>query len=380
MPTEPPSPPITTQAWTYTALSTSPRSALSLSSSHPVVFPPPSSSEETVLISVSYAALNPADIVNLTCIPYFFHSTLSAVPALDFTGVVLQSHTPAPSPSPVQQRFSPGDKVICFPPLYHMLKTGIGGLQRTVPIPAKYCVKLPEGKKLIEGAGLMLTGCTALLQVRQAGIKKGDRVLVVGASGGVGSAAVQLVRDTVGKNGHIVAVCSGRNIELVKSLGADEVVDYTQHKNLPGYLTDKFGGDNNKFDHIIDGFGNQELYKACAGFLKEEGVYDAASIHYDTYRYWDLFKSVVKIGLNIVWPRSRWLGGTGRRFKICSLDDPGLDMMDYLAGMLGEGRLKVAVDSVWGFGEVDKGFDVLMGGHAAGKVVVKVGEGEEEEE
>ncbi|KAK0658703.1 hypothetical protein QBC41DRAFT_331854 [Cercophora samala] len=257
-----------------------------------------------------------------------------------------------------------------------MLKSGIGGLQKVVPIPAKYCVKLPQGKKLIEGAGLMLAGCTALLQVRQAGVKRGDRVLVVGASGGVGSAALQMVRDAVGSGGYVVAVCSGRNVELVKGLGADEVVDYTQHGDLSGYLSGRFGGEG-RFDHVIDGYGNQELYKNCAGFLKEEGVYEAAGIHYTSYRYWDLFKSVVTIGLNLVWPRSRWLGGTGRRFKICSLDDPGMEMMQLLADMLGDGRIRVAVDSVWGWEEVKEGFDVLMGGHAAGKVVIKVGEEEE---
>nr|CDP25643.1 Putative dehydrogenase [Podospora anserina S mat+] len=362
------SPPKTTEAWTYTSPST-PRTALTLTTSHPLNFPPSNSSEETLLISVSHAALNPGDIVSLTAMPFFLHSTPSAVPAFDFCGTVLRSHN--------QARFSPGDNVICFPPLPHMLKTGIGGLQKIVPIPAKYCVRLPQGKKPIDGAGLMLAGCTALLQVRQAGVKKGDRILVVGASGGVGSAAVQIVRDVVGLGGYIAGVCSGRNEGLVRSLGADEVVDYTLHKDLPGYLTERFGGEGRRFDHVIDGYGNQELYKSCAGFLKEGGVYDAASIHYASYRLWDLLGSVVTIGLNILWPRAQWLGGTGRRFKICSLGDPGLEMMELLAGMLGDGRVRVVRDSVWGWGEVKEGFDVLMGGHAAGKVVIRVGEGEE---
>lgn len=150
------------------------------------------------------------------------------------------------------------------------------------------------------------------------------------------------------------------------------MVDYTQYKDMPGELARRYG--DRPFDNIIDAYGDQALYMQCARYLKPEGVYDAASIHYDSYTFWGLFKSVATIGLNIIWPRSRWLGGTGRRWKITSLMDPPVEMMERVARMLGEGRLRVPVDSEWPFDKVYEAYDVLASGHAAGKIIVKVEE------
>ena len=123
----------------------------------------------------------------------------------------------------VESRFQKGDSVIAFVIFDHIRTRGVGGLQGLIAVPAKYVVKLPEGKTLRDGAGLLLAGCTALQQVEETGIKEGSRVLVNGASGGIGTAAVQIARAVVGREGLVVGVCSGRNVEMVKGLGADEV-------------------------------------------------------------------------------------------------------------------------------------------------------------
>jgi NADPH:quinone reductase-like Zn-dependent oxidoreductase len=120
-------------------------------------------------------------------------------------------------------RFNPGDAVVGFVPFPHALATGMGALQGVVAIPARRAVGIPEGKTLRDAAGLLITACTADIQVSQCEVKKGQRVLVVGASGGVGTMAVQMVRDRVGSEGRVVAVCSGKNEAMVKGLGADEV-------------------------------------------------------------------------------------------------------------------------------------------------------------
>ena len=126
------------------------------------------------------------------------------------------------------------------------------------------------------------------------------------------------------------------------------------------------------FDHIIDAFGNQTVYKQCARYLKPEGVYDAASVHYDHYTFWQLLKSGLTIMANGMWPRSTWLGGTGRTWKAASMMDPGQEMMQRIVKMFGEGKLRVVVDSEWPFDKVHEAFDVLYSGHAAGKVIIKV--------
>lgn len=110
--------------------------------------------------------------------------------------------------------------------LPHLLKSGQGGLQGIVALPPRYAVRIPEGKTTKDAAGLLLAGCTADVQVSEAGIKPGQRVLVIGASGGVGSMAVQMVREKVGpvgEGGWVVGVCSGKNEGMVKGLGVDEV-------------------------------------------------------------------------------------------------------------------------------------------------------------
>lgn len=88
-------------------------------------------------------------------------------------------------------------------------------------------VRAPEGKRGEEVAGLGIAGCTALLLVEKAGLKRGDCVLVNGASGGIGHMVVQMVREAVGESGRVVAICSERDGKgnMVRGLGADEVGD-----------------------------------------------------------------------------------------------------------------------------------------------------------
>jgi NADPH:quinone reductase-like Zn-dependent oxidoreductase len=188
--------------------------------------------EEWLLLRVSHAALNPADLVTLSVMPFFIRShrktNPAAVPGMDFTGEVIDVWHPAPSTpdsggGEERWRLAKGDEVVCFPPLAHALATGVGGLQGVVALPARYAVKIPEGKTKREAAGLFLAGCTADVQVNECGVKAGQRVLVIGASGGVGTMVVQMVRDRVGAEGRVVAICSGKNEEMVRGLGADEV-------------------------------------------------------------------------------------------------------------------------------------------------------------
>lgn len=376
-----PSLPTTTKAWTYSARGL-PRSALSLTPSHPLPpFPPsPTPSEEWLLIHISYAALNPGEVINMALVPTLMRSAparTATVPGADFTGVVLDVWTPTssspstPTPDTVESRFQKNDPVIGFITFSHALSTGVGALQEYIVLPAKYVVKLPEGKNLKEAAGLLLTGCTALQQVEETSLKPGQRVLVNGASGGIGTAAVQIARAAVGREGVVVGVCSGRNAAVVKGLGVDEVIDYTQYKDLAGELTRRYGGE--KFDVILDAYGSQPLLNYCAGFLKEEGVYDAAGAAYDGYGFWPLFMAGMVLLWNKVRPQSAWLGGTGRKYVAVSMMDPGVELMERVAKMFGDGKLRVVVDSEWRFEEALGAYEKLIGKHACGKVVLEVG-------
>jgi len=242
--------PTTSRAWTYGPRGL-PRDVLTLQANHPTPPFPPSNpvdqNEEWLLLRVAYAALNPGDVAVMAAVPALARSgpaRTAAVPGYDVTAIVLDVWTPASSSSPsssattttttntagkttpagkATSRFNQGDEVVAFIIFDHIRTHGVGGLQEVVSIPAKYAVRLPEGKTLREGAGLLLTACTALRQFAESGVARGQRVLVNGASGGVGTAAAQVAREVVGPEGFVVGVCSGRNVEMVSGLGADEV-------------------------------------------------------------------------------------------------------------------------------------------------------------
>jgi NADPH:quinone reductase-like Zn-dependent oxidoreductase len=132
------------------------------------------------------------------------------------------------------RKFKPGDQVFGT-------TTGmaLGGNAEYVCVPevSKHglVMKKPEGLSYEEVAPLVAGGITALQLLRKAGIEKGHDVLIYGASGSVGTFAVQLAK--VHWDARVTGVCSGRNAELVKSLGADEVIDYTKEDYTQGERT-----------------------------------------------------------------------------------------------------------------------------------------------
>ncbi|KAI8377013.1 chaperonin 10-like protein [Blakeslea trispora] len=97
------------------------------------------------------------------------------------------------------------------------------------------------------------------------------KVLIVGASGGVGSFGVQIAKASHAEN-TVVAICSGKNAELVKSLGADVVIDYTDHAAYEAFLEKEKGS----FDHIFDCVGGDAYFKKLDPLLKKSGVFSTA--------------------------------------------------------------------------------------------------------
>ena len=150
-----------------------------------------------------------------------------------------------------------------------------------------------------------------------------------------------------------------------------KVIDYTQHECLADELARRYGGA--PFDTVIDAVGSQALFSRCADFLKADGIYDAASVHYDEYAVGAVLRSGLTLLWNAVRPKSPWLGGTDRRWKAVSMMDPGVEMMEDVVAMFADGRVRVAVDSEWPFEQVLDAYDVVLGGHARGKVVINVG-------
>ncbi|KAF9874868.1 hypothetical protein CkaCkLH20_07562 [Colletotrichum karsti] len=372
----------TSRAWTFTARG-APRSVLSLTSQPLPTLPPsraqlakakPNDGDEWLAIKVAYAGLNPGGHFYLTLIPAAARAK-TAVPDMDLSGVVTDVWSGGSSSAAERQRrFVRGDRVAALIPVGYGFPTGTGALAEHVVLPAKYAVAVPPQVPLRDAGCVLTAGCTALTTVRAAGLKKGDRVLVYGASGGVGTLAVQMARDAVGPRGTVVAVCSGRNAEMVMGLGGvDEVVDYTAAGGrVSDSLREKFGKEGKKFDAVVDCAGVQDVYVHCASYLRPGGVYASVGIKPAANTYGGFARAVWTMQMNALWPVSPWLGGTGRRWKGTTMMDPGRGLMEDVVGMLADGRVKVFSGKEVGFERAVDGYEVVGSGRARGKVVVRV--------
>ncbi|AEO68645.1 uncharacterized protein THITE_2118234 [Thermothielavioides terrestris NRRL 8126] len=182
----------------------------------------------------------------------------------------------------------------------------------------------------------------------------GWRVLVNGASGGVGSLVVQACK---GLGAEVYGVCSGGNSELVMGLGADGVIDYRIHDPLEEHLAQKFG--EQQFDAILDCAGSQALFSHSPRYLKPEGKF--VSI----VGGWS--QGVVPFVRNKL--RPRFLGGTPRRYDLFLLSSSG-SIAKEVAGWVEQGVIKQAViDSEY---PMEQAVEKLATGRARGKIVIKV--------
>lgn len=202
--------PKTMIAWIITRAG-KPADVLKLKTSWPMP-PPPKAGE--VLIRVSYAALNPGDIKMMAImIPW----KGKAIAGYDYAGEVIQLGSSARTSNP---NIRVGTIVAGTLPLSYLL-TGYGTLAEYVILPIDQIVEVPAGISESVAAGIMgIAGQTAASIVAAAELRQGDKVLVNGASGGVGSILIQALH---GMGIQIMSVCSARNLDLVLRLGSGEV-------------------------------------------------------------------------------------------------------------------------------------------------------------
>lgn len=198
------------KAWIITRAG-KPADVLQLKTNWPM---PPSPKAGEVLVQVSYAALNPGDIKMMaTMIPW----KGKAIAGYDYAGEVIQL---GPSARASDSDIRVGTIVAGTVPLSYLL-TGYGTLAEYMILPADQIVEVPSMISESVAAGVMgIAGQTAASIVAAAGLRKGDNVLVNGASGGVGSILIQALH---GMGIQIMSVCSARNLDLVLRLGGGEV-------------------------------------------------------------------------------------------------------------------------------------------------------------
>lgn len=369
----------------------------------------PRATIEWVRVRVTHASLNPAGVYQAIIIPSFLRQggkKQAQTPEFDSAGyveeVVVASPAGAMTTQNTETKFTRGDKVWVHLDLNYWLATGTGALASHISVPAQYVTRIPSlpsddssiDKKKAHASSLLLeqASCmgvatyTAWAAVERADPQLGDRVLVVAAAGGIGTQVVQMVRQRIGKEGKIVGVCKRGcsnqdeqyNTEaIVKALGVDEVVDYST-VDVVAELKQRYGhshsteeqGDR-RFDHIIDCIGVQAVYKVSRHFSKPNSVYVSVGVC-PSRRYSALcaLASLWTMALNLIWPRSPWLGGTGRQWTVIHEYVPTADDREKVMHWVTDGELRAPVDSRFGYRNVKEAYERLMGGGAVGKVIV----------
>jgi NADPH:quinone reductase-like Zn-dependent oxidoreductase len=210
----------------------------------------------------------------------------------------------------------------------------------------------PANLSFEEAAAVPVAGLTALEALRDHGnLRPGQRVLVNGASGGVGSFAVQLAK-ALGA-GHVTAVCSARNVERAEALGADTVIDYAQKDYTRG---------GERSDLIVDVAGTHSWRQNLrvlvpGGTLVLTGMPTGNRLTGPMGR------------LARLWLTSRICRGRKLVFFICKPNRPNLAT---LRELIEDGKVHVAVDRVYPLEELADALEAMGEGHTQGKLVVRI--------
>ncbi|MDT4966710.1 MAG: hypothetical protein QOJ64_1447 [Acidobacteriota bacterium] len=211
-------------------------------------------------------------------------------------------------------------------------------------------VTKPDNVTFEQAASINVAGLTALQGLRDKGkIKPGSKVLVNGAAGGVGNFAVQIAKSF---GAHVTGVCSTRNIETVRSIGADEVIDYTQQDFTTG---------EGRYDLILDCAGNHS-FTECRRVLNPEGRYVGIGAPHDA--------SMTGIMAGMI--KSLLLSAVGRQKAVPFIAKASQDDLALLGEMIATGKLKPVIESRYPLSEGRDAVRELQEGHARGKVIIFV--------
>ena len=203
--------------------------------------------------------------------------------------------------------------------------------------------KLPDNYSFIEAAPIVEGSHYALGNIRAAKVKSGQHVLINGATGAIGSAAVQLVKYF---GAIVTAVCDTRNINLVKSLGADTVIDYTK---------EDFTQINERFDLVFDAVGKSSFAK-CKPLLKEKGIYISTELGY----------IVQNPFLALLTPL---MGGKKVLFPIPTINK---DDVNFLKELVEQKHFKPVIDRSYALDEIVAAYRYVETGQKTGNVVIEV--------
>lgn len=297
--------------------------------------------DDEVLVRVRAASVNFADYHFLMGTPYIIRAAAGlAKPRNTILGRDVAGRVEAVGRNVTL--LEPGDEVFG--------EANFGTYAEYVSAPEDWLALKPVNLTFEQAAAVPIAGVTALQGLRDVGrIRAGQTVLINGASGGVGTFAVQIAKSF---GAEVTGVCSTGKMDLVRSIGADHVIDYTQ---------DDFTGSAQRYDLILDMAGSRSL-TACRRALNPKGVYVSSTGE----------------------PDRRWVGSIPRLIKAILLSPFVSQKMTFLAAkqtrsdlvvlrdLVEAGEVTPVIDRTYGLSEVPEALAHFGKGHVQGKVAITV--------
>ena len=301
-----------------------------------VVKPVPEPGE--VLIKVYAATVNRTDCARLRAKPFIMRfitglfKPVKSIPGTDFAGKVEAVGKEVES-------LNPGDDVFGFD------DNGLASQAQYMTFPARRGIAAMPNNLSYEEAAACLEGTHyAYNFINKVKLERGQKILVNGAAGAIGSAAVQLLK-YFGAN--VTAVCSAKNEELVRSLGADAVIDYTK---------EDFTGTGDKFDYVFDTVGKSS-FKKCRPLLRPGGAYISSELGWMAQNLFFTFMTSIIGSKKVKFPFPQ----NHRRSVLLARQ------------LCEEGALRAVIDRRYPLEKTADAYRYVEKGHKVGNVIINVG-------
>ena len=302
----------------------------------------PSPKDDEVLIKVRAASVNPLDWRLMRGQPR----------VVRVIGKVLKLQTGRPGVDVAGVVEAVGKNVTHFKPGERVFGGCRGAFADYGCTPESKIVSIPDNVTFEQAASVNVAGLTALQGLRdKARIQRGETVLINGAAGGVGTFAVQIAK-TFGAE--VTGVCSTRNVELVKSIGADSVIDYTQ---------EDFTKSEKHYDVIFDCVGNKSI-AACRQALNPHGRHIIVGASHDP-KLTEILFSLIHAGLLSLFTKQKSIAFIAKASK---------EDLRFIGELIADGKLTPVIDRCY---KLSEGVDALRhveDGHARGKVLITMGD------
>lgn len=296
----------------------------------------PIPNDNEVLIKIYATTVNRTDCANLTAKPFIMRFVLGLIKprkiimGTDFAGKVISIGKNVKS-------FSIGDKVFGFN------DTGLESQAEYTTVREENLFPIP-GKLDYKQAAASLEGAHyAYSFIHKVNIQPGQKILINGATGGIGSALLQFVRQYDVK---IAVTCNTKNMKLIKSLGADKIYDYTK---------EDFTADNDKYDFIFDAVGKSTFGK-CKPLLKEKGIYISSELGPYSQNIFYALVTPISSNKKVIFPVPYSMQKT----------------IPYISTLLEKGKFKPVIDREYLLEDISTAYEYVITGEKTGNVLINV--------